>query len=93
MTHKAERENRIADGAILDRGEVFAALARGTALFFTAMEREFLQEAPSHLKGRSERQIYDYMKGAMERFKNTLRDGLGKLASEPTPQEQHEHTH
>jgi hypothetical protein len=82
MTHKADRENRIADGAILDRAEIFTAVARGTSLLFSAMEREFLQEAPPNLKGRNEKEIHDYLAAGVERFKNALRDGFGKLANE-----------
>ena len=85
MTHKAERENRFADGAILDRAEVFTALAKGTSLFFSAMERTFLQEFPASLKGCDERQIHDALAAAIERLADTLRAGLSQLAADPEP--------
>ena len=87
MATRAEYSSARERGEMLSKAEVQFALAKGTALLFSGLDRLANVEWPATLKGCSEAEICLKVKGDIEKLKEDFRAALQKLASEPAPQE------
>jgi|ERR1043166_7981596 hypothetical protein len=67
---------------MLDKAEVQAAILKGTAVFFSALDRLAGMELPAQLRGLDEAGIAQRLAAAVEQLKAMLRDGLAKLAND-----------
>jgi phage terminase Nu1 subunit (DNA packaging protein) len=88
MATRAEYSSARERGELISRGDVQFALARGTALLFSGLDRLANVEWPATLKGKEEREICGKVTADVEKLKEDFRAALQKLASEPTPQKE-----
>ncbi len=81
QTEIAERrKNAVAAAKVLDAAEVCTAIRSCVSVLFSELDKRFLNELPSSLKGKTEVQIRNDCAGVIEQLKDRLRSAFDKIA-------------